>query len=208
MSTTFDNSDQIREHQYGKKRTVKQRFGRLFSIVGVLVIVGLIAYAVFEALGSSSSANSGTPGTGIVTTSPIVGTPAPRFVLPSLRKASVSLSLAQLLGKPVVLNFFSPACIPCRLEMPTFAKLGQEYRGKINFAGVDETSSGGAALSMINNARVHYPVAIDANGDLVGPYLIPGVPVTVFIGANGIIRGYIAGAISQSTLLTQTKQLL
>ena len=169
-------------------------------------MLALVAYAVLEA--TSGHGASVAPGSGIITTSPLVGQLAPVFALPSLKDPSTSVSLASLSGKPIVINFFSPACVPCRAEMPTFAALGSKYAGRINFIGVDETSSSGAALAFVTQDHVSYPTVIDANGDLVGPYLIPGVPVTVFVSSRGFVKGYVAGAISNSTLTTRVEALL
>ncbi len=206
MSITFSKSAKNENPESRKNTSQLFTRGRIFTGFGILVVVTLLAYAIVQARTPSSTANI--TGTGVETSSPLVGTVAPKFALPSLIKATQLYSLSEFAGKPAVLNFFSPACIPCRAELPTFASLGQQYQGKINFLGIDETSSSGAAISLVKADHVKYPVVIDANGDLVGPYLIPGVPVTVFIGANGIVRGYIAGAISKATLISQTQQLL
>lgn len=206
MSITFRGSPE--RHKSKEDQTVKTRshHGRVFTVLGATIVAILISFAVIQATNTPVSTNA--PGSGVITTSPLVGTQAPSFRLPTLENNAVSVSLADLLGKPVVVNFFSPACVPCREEMPTFAALGKLYQGKINFIGVDETSSVGSALSFIRADHVAYPVVIDANGDLIGPYLVPGVPVTVFISASGTIKGYVAGAISKATLRVRTSQLL
>ncbi|CAG4931201.1 thiol-disulfide oxidoreductase ResA [Acidithrix ferrooxidans] len=191
----------------GDQRGSKVTPTRVLTLIGVLAIGLLVVFAVLKATSSKASLALSAPGSGVVTSSPLVGHPAPLFSLPSLSNGSKFVSLKSLEGRPLVINFFSPACIPCRQEMPTFASLGGRYAGKINFVGVDETSSSSAALSFVNSFRIPYPTVIDANGDLVGPYLIPGVPVTVFVGSNGVIKGYVAGAISKSTLIARTNAL-
>lgn len=184
----------------------RSSLGRRLTWLAVLALLGLVGYAVFKATETQNAAV--TPGSGVITTSPLIGQPAPVFSLPTLQDASRSVSLGSLIGKPMVINFFSPTCVPCHAEMPTFAALGSKYAGRINFIGVAETSSSGAALAFVTADHVAYPTVVDANGDLVGPYLIPGVPVTVFVGATGVVKGYIAGAISNATLTARVQGLL
>ena len=203
MSTTSNSHSEASRSRTPSDRS---RIGRPLTWISLLALLALVAYAVFRASGAQSAGVS--PGTGIVTTSPLVGQLAPVFKLPSLKDSSTSISLTSLSGKPIVINFFSPACVPCREEMPTFAALGSKYAGRINFIGVDETSSPAAALAFVTRDHVPYPTVIDANGELIGPYLIPGVPVTVFVSSAGVVEGYVAGAISSSTLTTRVEALL
>ena len=178
------------------------------ALAVVIVLAALVGYAVMKATQSGATGSANLPGSGVLTSSSLVGQSAPTFKLPSLADSSQSVALGQLLGKPVVINFFSPACVPCHEEMPTFAALGSKYAGKINFIGVAETSGASSALQMVQADHVPYPTVLDANGDLVGPYLIPGVPVTVFVSAKGIVKGYVAGAISNKTLTQRVTALL
>lgn len=91
--------------------------------------------------------------------------------------------------------------------MPTFAKLGNSFKGKINFIGVDETSTASVARAFVDSFHLPYTTVIDANGALIGTYLLPGVPVTVFVGSNGVVKGYVAGAITKSELISRTSSL-
>lgn len=176
------------------------------AVVGALVlIVALVAVAVSKASTATKVANL--TGGGLITTSPLIGQSAPVFTLPDLLNTSRQVSLSSFLGKPTVINFFSPACVPCREEMPTFAKLGNSFKGKINFIGVDETSTASVARAFVDSFHLPYTTVIDANGALIGTYLLPGVPVTVFVGSNGVVKGYVAGAITKSELISRTSSL-
>ncbi|MDA8195960.1 MAG: TlpA disulfide reductase family protein [Actinomycetota bacterium] len=176
------------------------------SVTGVLaLIVVLVVVAVTKASTATKVANL--TGGGLITTSPLIGQNAPLFSLPDLHDPNKQVSLSSFSGKPTVINFFSPACVPCREEMPTFAKLGATYKGKINFIGVDETSTASVARSFVDSFHLPYTTVIDANGALIGTYLLPGVPVTVFVGSDGVVKGYVAGAITKSELIARTSSL-
>ena len=171
----------------------------------LVVIVVLVVVAVTKASTATRVANL--TGGGLITTSPLIGQSAPLFSLPDLHDASRQVSLSSFAGKPTVINFFSPACVPCREEMPTFAKLGATFKGKINFIGVDETSTASVAKSFVDSFHLPYVTVIDSNGALIGTYLLPGVPVTVFVGSDGVVKGYVAGAISKAQLVSRTSAL-
>lgn len=198
MSSTTNRSSKGKFE--GSSKVVK------FSVIGVLLlIVVLVVVAVSKASTATRVANL--TGGGLITTSPLIGQSAPVFSLPDLHDATRQVSLSSFTGKPTVINFFSPACVPCREEMPTFAKLGETYKGKVNFVGVDETSTASVARSFVDSFHLPYTTVIDSNGALIGTYLLPGVPVTVFVGSDGIIKGYVAGAISKSELIARTSSL-
>ena len=74
-----------------------------------------------------------------------VGEAAPGFALQGLDGGG-EVSLAELEGKVVVLNFWASWCGPCRLEMPDFQKAWEEHREQgVVFVGiaVDDTAFGG-----------------------------------------------------------------
>ncbi len=54
------------------------------------------------------------------------GKAAPQFALTALDGKKVSL--AELKGKPVVVNFWATWCGPCKLEMPWFQEFSEKYK--------------------------------------------------------------------------------
>ena len=118
---------------------------------------------------------------------------APDFRLTDLDGNVVMLS--DFRGKTVVLNFWATWCPPCREEMPEFQELW-EHRGSeaaddlvvlaVNFLRDDTV---GAATNFIAANEFTFPVVFDTTrGDVAARYGVRGLPATVFIDRNGIVR--------------------
>src|SRR6187401_2249050 len=61
-------------------------------------------------------------------------TAAPKLALKDVE--GMKHALADLKGKVVVVNFWATWCVPCKVEMPDFAKVHQEYKDRgVEFIG-------------------------------------------------------------------------
>ncbi|HLW58875.1 MAG TPA: TlpA disulfide reductase family protein [bacterium] len=123
---------------------------------------------------------------------PPVGRPAPDFSLPLL--SGGTLSLHNLRGKPVLLNFWASWCEPCREEMPLLVRLHRSYgpRG-VEFVGIDTEDQLADARKFLGQYHVDYSIVRVASEQLMDAYSIPGLPTTVFIAPNGIVQGKVVG---------------
>ena len=94
---------------------------------------------------------------------PQIGKLAPDFQLPDLDGQSVSLS--DLRGKPVLLNFWATWCGPCRNEMPYIQAVYDEWsvRGLVVLA-VDIDESPSQVQEFMESNRLSFPVLLDADG--------------------------------------------
>lgn len=139
------------------------------------------------------------------------GRPAPDFTLPLFSGGTVSLHYFR--GKPVVLNFWASWCVPCREETPLLVRLHKTYgpRG-IVFIGVNVEDNEQAAREFLRQYRVDYPVARSVDDRVIDAYAIPGIPTTVFIGANGVVAdkfsGGFLGPTGERALVTRLERLL
>lgn len=111
-------------------------------------------------------------------------TPTPEFTLPT--PEGKKLSLKELKGKVVFLNFWASWCVPCREEMPAMERLYQEFKDKgFVVLAVNVKDRRTDALAFIKELKLTYPVALDPEGDVGLLYGAWGLPTTYLIGRKG-----------------------
>jgi cytochrome c biogenesis protein CcmG/thiol:disulfide interchange protein DsbE len=128
------------------------------------------------------------------------GAVAPAFTLPDTSGRDVSL--ADLRGKVVALNFWATWCGPCQEEIPELARVYSVHKdGCFEMLGVAEES--GARDQVVAAARklgVNYPVLLDDEGKAGDAFRIPGYPRTFLIDVDGRIRKVFEGAVERDEL--------
>ena len=138
---------------------------------------------------------------------PIVGEPAPAFDLETLDGGR--LSLADLRGSPIVLNFWASWCIPCREEAPLLTAAAHDYRPEgLRVLGVVYQDSAGNAGDFMTRYGQTYPGLLDADGRTAIDYGVFGIPETFFIDAEGVVRSRQIGAVTADDLRTQIEAIL
>lgn len=117
---------------------------------------------------------------------------APDFVLPSLDGKEVRLSSYR--GKVVILDFWATWCPPCRVELPHFIELYEEFQDdglEIIGISLDRTSSREVA-SFVKDWKIPY-IIVMGTPDVVSSYGgIRGIPTTFVIDRSGkVYRKYV-----------------
>ncbi|MDE2860159.1 MAG: TlpA disulfide reductase family protein [Chloroflexota bacterium] len=100
------------------------------------------------------------------------------------------LSMSDLQGKPVVLNFWAGLCPPCRAEMPDFQAFQDENRDRLTVLGIDvgqftNLGSQEDAKLLLTDLGVTYPAGYTTDGTIMRRYEVLGMPTTVFINSRG-----------------------
>jgi cytochrome c biogenesis protein CcmG/thiol:disulfide interchange protein DsbE len=126
--------------------------------------------------------------------------PAPGVTLPSLRGTG-TVSLTDLAGKPIVMNFWSSTCEVCTKETPALASVARTLGGKITFVGIDSVDRRDPATAFITKYDVPYAIAFDPQGTAATRYGVVGLPVTFFLSPSGkTIVGENIGALTRGSL--------
>jgi cytochrome c biogenesis protein CcmG/thiol:disulfide interchange protein DsbE len=139
-----------------------------------------------------------------------VGFLAPDFTLSSLDFQEVRL--ANLKGKPVVLNFWASWCPPCKAEMSAFQEAFQEFGGSdLQIIAINATNQDSLTevTQFIEEYEISFPIPLDQSGAVSRDYLVHSLPTTYFIDRAGVIKEIIIGGpIPLSLLRIQASQLL
>lgn len=138
---------------------------------------------------------------------PRVGAVAPDFMLPTLDGGTVTLS--QLRGKPVFLNFWATWCPACREEMPHIQKLflEQDTHGFVVLT-VDLAESPATVKSFMEKEGYTLPVALDTAGRIGNLYNVPPLPTTYILDSQGVVRQVRVGAYpNKEAMLAQMKAI-
>jgi cytochrome c biogenesis protein CcmG, thiol:disulfide interchange protein DsbE len=135
---------------------------------------------------------------------PVEGAQAPDFELKLVDGSK--LSLADLKGQVVVLNFWATWCVPCRKELPTLDAYyaAQKKYGLRVFAITTEGSVPLAKLKALF-AAMNIPSVSRINGPY-GP--LTGVPTNFVIDRAGVVRYAKSGAFDLDALNTILVPLL
>jgi cytochrome c biogenesis protein CcmG/thiol:disulfide interchange protein DsbE len=111
-------------------------------------------------------------------------------------------------GRPLVLNVWASWCGPCRKEMPGFQQVYLEAKDKVTFLGLDSRDVVDAARRFAAQTGVTYRLAADPQGQAASKLGVAALPTTVFIGADGTLRGRHVGALTPNELRANISRYL
>ena len=172
--------------------TVNKRllFGSLAAATAVVVIVG-IAVATGDNSGSDGNVDAVTL-TSSNDLSPTIGTNAavtgrsfPEVDVQTL--SGDSFATKDLVGRPLVVNFWYSTCAPCKKELPAFAEVHKALGDKVRFVGIDSLGPSDSEEAFARDRGVQYELLYDPDGELTSAIGVAAFPQTLFIAANGEI---------------------
>jgi cytochrome c biogenesis protein CcmG, thiol:disulfide interchange protein DsbE len=142
----------------------------------------------------------------------LMGKPAPGFTLPIVANGlsvTPTLSLSELQGSPVVLDFWATWCGPCQAEAPLMNKLSQQFHEKgLVVVGVDTSEPDGHARAWALAHGLSYPIVYDTNNETAERYGVTNMPTLVVISRAGKVTAVREGLTNGSDLESLVKSVL
>lgn len=146
----------------------------------------------------------------------LTGRDAPTFKLVDLQGREWSLQ--ELEGKPVLINFWSTWCGPCKMEHPFLLQAAKRYPD-VQFLGViysDENAKVAiqmarppydALMEALDTQGIAYPNLDDGSGRVALDYGVGGVPESFFIDRTGRITYKQVGPLSPDILVAEIDKI-
>ncbi len=152
------------------------------------------------------------------TVNSLEGKPAPNFTLTDLQGRKVSLS--DYKGKAVLINFWATWCGPCKVEIPWFTKLHDQYASKgFEILGISNDDldkddkpkllEEKAAISKFTeDMHMNYPVLLDADS-ITQPYGgVDSLPTSFFVNRQGVVVAQTVGLVSRDEVEANIQKAL
>lgn len=179
-----------------------------FRLLAVVVIIALAAVGCGSGGANTARLDDGR----IIAEGDPARTPPPSGSTPvDFRYGTLdggSAALSELGDKPVVVNFFASWCPACIAEMPDFEAVHQALDGRVDFLGLALQDRRESAVGLVEQTGVTYAVGTDEDGEIFELFQGLGMPTTVFIGADGVVRDVHSGQLSAEALRARIDDVL
>ena len=116
------------------------------------------------------------------------GDTAPNFTLARL-DGKGDFTLEDYRGKVVVVDFWATWCGPCVASLPTVTSVTKEYADKgVVFVALNLQEKPDHVKGFMKKKGWDFPVALDTDGQIANEFGVTGIPHSVIIDKNGVIR--------------------
>lgn len=181
----------ITENEASLEPTARsKRTGLIVAFAVILALLGLLAWGLRK-----------------VQAGPVESGIAPDFTLTSFDGRTLTLS--ELRGQVVIINFWASWCPPCREEAAYLEQTWRKYKDKgVIFIGVDWVDTEKEALAYMDEFDLTYFNGPDIGTRIAQAYNIQGVPETFYVAKNGELRGVHIGPLKSPELDEKIDELL
>ena len=131
------------------------------------------------------------------------------FTVKDMNNARVRLS--DYKGKVILVNFWATWCAPCKVEIPGFIELYDQYKDKgFVILGVSGDDDAETLRSFASEWKINYPLLVGKDEekllDAYGP--LYGYPTSVLVGRTGAVCGRHVGPATKEEFEKEIKALL
>ena len=126
-----------------------------------------------------------------------VGQVAPAIVGTTLDGAAFDLASAA--GKPVIINFWGPSCVPCRDEFPLLeSKVAEHAADGLTVVGVLTDDPVEPAQAFVKEFGGTWDTVVDPDKSIKAAYRVAARPQTYFVDGTGVIRAIQVGELTDA----------
>ena len=186
-------------------------FRRLTVIILIVFTTGLLITGCPQSSESDSTLSPSSNGVPSSTEQPPIGTEvgnlAPNFQLQDLDGNTVSLS--ELRGSPVIINFWGIWCGYCVQEMPLLQAVYEEHAGEgLVLLAINDRESQSQIAAFKQSNNLTFTMLLDSQKTVSLKYGVRGYPTTLFIDKDGIIRDIKIGIFLSKEQLEEYLELI
>jgi len=155
---------------------------KLFTaLLGALLLVSLLGLPVAESVAADSHIR------------PIAKPyPAHEFRLKDLDDNLVSL--ADLKGKTVIINFWATWCPPCRKELPSMQRTYKKYKNeKLVILGINVGENWDVIAPFLSPFNIEFPILLDTDSSELTTWKAIGLPTSFVVDGKGMVTHRFTG---------------
>ena len=124
-----------------------------------------------------------------------LGKPAPAITGQTLDGTPISLD--EFRGRPLIVNFWGPSCVPCRTEFPLFLqKLAARSDEQLVIVGVLMDDPPEPARDFVAEMGATWQTVIDPDEAIQRAYRVLARPTSFFVDADGTVRAIQVGELT------------
>jgi cytochrome c biogenesis protein CcmG/thiol:disulfide interchange protein DsbE len=159
----------------------------------ILIALAVAAAATLAVIGVVAVSRSGQGGKDTIEK----GKPAPEIAGTTLD--GMPFRLADLRGRPVIVNFWGPTCVPCRTEFPLLkSKLAQHAADGLVVVGILMADPPDLARTFIAEQGATWATVDDPGGAIKQAYRVVARPQSYFIDRDGVLRSIQVGEVQDA----------
>ncbi len=110
------------------------------------------------------------------------------------------VSVADLAGRPTIVNVFASWCGPCKDEAPLLSAAARAYAGRIQFVALDYHDFAGDGRALLRKYGSDFVALHDGDGHASNRWGVTGVPETYVLDPTGHIISHAPGAVGKREL--------
>ena len=114
---------------------------------------------------------------------------APHFNLPSIYSDQPSISLEELAGKTVYIDFWASWCAPCLISLPLYNDMYHRYKDQgLEVLAISVDNPVEEGLEFLEDTPLDFLIPSDPEGETAELFQVIGMPTSYLISPDGEVK--------------------